>query len=181
MNKIILFNRFKSSKKLVIRKIGVDDISLIDDFCKISIECFPKFPDFLSSRGAWKHWFFNFNSIEMNLLHGLIAIKDKQPVATILFQLENTKINLWRLFHVATLPNYRGQGIADRLLDQVIEKIALFGGTRIILDVDKSLKPAIGLYRKHQFVKLGNFHSNDRENSLKSAIKILMERHIVTK
>lgn len=67
--------------------------------------------------------------------------------------------------NVAVLPQYRGQGIAKALVSKQFENEMDF----ITLEVRESNTPAISLYEKTGFEKIGirpNFYSNPTENAV---------------
>lgn len=67
--------------------------------------------------------------------------------------------------NVAVLPEYRGQGIAKALISKQLENKMEF----ITLEVRESNLPAISLYEKTGFEKIGirpNFYSNPSENAV---------------
>ena len=67
--------------------------------------------------------------------------------------------------NVAVLPQYRGQGIAKALISKQFENEMDF----ITLEVRESNTPAISLYEKTGFEKIGirpNFYSNPTENAV---------------
>lgn len=62
----------------------------------------------------------------------------------------------WQIANVAVHPDFRGQGIATRLLQTVIDHVRRFDGRSIRLQVRKS-SPAIALYQRLGFHSLGAF------------------------
>ena len=67
--------------------------------------------------------------------------------------------------NVAVLPQYRGRGIAKALISKQFENEMDF----ITLEVRESNTPAISLYEKTGFEKIGirpNFYSNPTENAV---------------
>lgn len=70
--------------------------------------------------------------------------------------------------NVAVAPEYRRQGVADKLISALIEreKDALAFMT---LEVRESNLPAISLYAKHGFIEVGkrkNYYDRPKENAL---------------
>lgn len=59
------------------------------------------------------------------------------------------------LCRIAVSDGYRRNHIAERLLDSAFEKLKKNGINRILLEVRKSNEPAIALYKKYGFKKIG--------------------------
>ena len=73
------------------------------------------------------------------------------------------------IMNVAVWPRYRRQGVADRMLDELMEQARGRGVENFTLEVRESNRPAIGLYESRGFVTEGvrkNFYDNPRENAL---------------
>lgn len=70
---------------------------------------------------------------------------------------------------VMVAPTSRRQGIADRLLEEVMKLGGELGVRDFTLEVRKGNQPAIRLYEKHGFISEGirpGFYSNPREDAL---------------
>lgn len=73
------------------------------------------------------------------------------------------------VMNVAVHPDYRGLGVADRMLQVLLEEGAAKGITEYTLEVRVSNAPAIRLYERHGFVKEGvrpGFYSKPVEDAL---------------
>ena len=81
----------------------------------------------------------------------IVILDDKYPVATARFYELNPKCVM--LGRVVVLPEYRNQGLGNRLLKEAEEWICELGYTQI--DVD-SRTVAIGFYEKNGFVIVGD-------------------------
>ncbi len=71
--------------------------------------------------------------------------------------------------NVATHPDYRKKGIGEALVKNAVELCRAEGAEYITLEVRASNAPAIRLYEKCGFVKVGerkNFYSSPRENAV---------------
>ncbi|MBO5371225.1 MAG: ribosomal protein S18-alanine N-acetyltransferase [Lachnospiraceae bacterium] len=72
------------------------------------------------------------------------------------------------IINVAVKPEYQGQGIANQLMQALLEAGESRGVSRFFLEVRVSNVPAIGLYEKHGFVKQGirkNFYDAPKEDA----------------
>ena len=72
-----------------------------------------------------------------------------------------------QITNIAVLPEYRKRGIASQLLEKIIEVCC--DVDRIILEVRESNIPAICLYEKYGFIKVGirkNFYHSPTENGI---------------
>jgi len=81
----------------------------------------------------------------------------------------------WRVDHqihinnLAVRPELRGQGLASRLLADVLAEMALSGVTHATLEVRRSNLPALQLYAKAGFVEAGvrrNYYTQPVEDAL---------------
>ena len=71
-----------------------------------------------------------------------------------------------QITNIAVLPEYRGRGIASKLLKKLIEYAE---GKSIVLEVRESNLAAISLYEKHGFKNVGvrkNFYHSPVENAI---------------
>jgi len=60
----------------------------------------------------------------------------------------------WSIGNVAVHPDYRGQGIARRLMEAAIERVRDQGGTTVLLEVHADNAPAVRLYEGLGFRRL---------------------------
>lgn len=71
--------------------------------------------------------------------------------------------------NIAVSPQFRRLGMAEKLLDRLIEMSMELAITRINLEVRESNSPAIALYEKKGFTNLGirkNFYEKPTENAI---------------
>lgn len=71
--------------------------------------------------------------------------------------------------NLAVRPELRGQGLASRLLTDVMAELAVAGATRATLEVRRSNVPALRLYAKAGFVEAGvrrNYYTQPVEDAL---------------
>jgi len=54
---------------------------------------------------------------------------------------------------MAVTPSQRGRGIGKRLLERLIERFEARGGTRLTLETNSKLAPALALYHRFGFVE----------------------------
>ena len=73
------------------------------------------------------------------------------------------------MMNLAVLPEYRKQGIGERLVNELAEHLKENGASCLVLEVRQSNEPAISLYTKLGFQQVGlrpNYYRNPRENAL---------------
>ena len=71
--------------------------------------------------------------------------------------------------HVAIAPEYRRQGIADALIDELMGRAAALNLAFVTLEARQSNSPAIALYKKHGFVPVGvrkNYYELPKEDAV---------------
>ncbi|MCR5121493.1 MAG: ribosomal protein S18-alanine N-acetyltransferase [Ruminococcus sp.] len=83
-------------------------------------------------------------------------------------------VNIWltppsaTINNIAVLPEMRGRGIADRLMDKAAEVCVSEGIEELTLEVRVTNAPAIALYEKHGLKNVGrrrDFYENPREDA----------------
>ena len=73
------------------------------------------------------------------------------------------------MMNVAVSPNYRRQGIAEKLILSLITALKEKGSHSLSLEVRASNSPALGLYEKLNFQQVGlrkNYYRNPKEDAL---------------
>ena len=73
------------------------------------------------------------------------------------------------MMNVAVHPDYRRQGIAEALVNTLVENLKKMGSHCLTLEVRASNDPAISLYEKLGFREIGrrkNYYRNPREDAL---------------
>lgn len=71
--------------------------------------------------------------------------------------------------NVAVAPEYRRQGIADALIDELMGRAAALNLAFVTLEARQSNSPAIALYKKHGFVPVGvrkNYYELPKEDAV---------------
>ena len=71
--------------------------------------------------------------------------------------------------NVAVAPEYRRQGIADALIDELTRRAAALNLAFVTLEARQSNSPAIALYKKHGFVPVGvrkNYYELPKEDAV---------------
>ena len=71
--------------------------------------------------------------------------------------------------NVAVDPDFRRQGIADALIDRLVERCLMHGLSFVTLEVRAGNEPAIALYRKHGFDPVGlrkNYYDRPKEDAV---------------
>jgi ribosomal-protein-alanine N-acetyltransferase len=71
------------------------------------------------------------------------------------FALSRTAAGEAEILSVAVAGSWRGRGIAGRLLDLHLRRLAGLGVRTVFLEVDEDNQPARRLYRRAQFVEVG--------------------------
>ena len=73
------------------------------------------------------------------------------------------------MMNVAVTGSYRRRGIAEELVNALVEELKALGSHSLTLEVRASNAPAIALYEKLGFVQTGlrkNYYRNPREDAL---------------
>ena len=73
------------------------------------------------------------------------------------------------MMNIAVHPDYRRQGLAEQLVEELCKALKLGGNTCLTLEVRASNAPAISLYEKTGFSQIGlrkNYYRNPREDAL---------------
>ena len=76
---------------------------------------------------------------------------------------------------IATHPDHRNEGIATKLLSELINRVKDLSDAQITLEVRLQNKPAISFYEKQGFVVQGtraNFYKNPTDDALLYTLKI---------
>ena len=80
-----------------------------------------------------------------------------------------TVIDETDMMNVAVHPDFRRQGIAEALVNTLVENLKQMGSRCLTLEVRASNAPAIALYEKLGFAEIGrrkNYYRNPREDAL---------------
>lgn len=137
--------------------------SHLDEICKIENMCFSS---------PWSKNSFQFGLDNPNTQSYYSAIIDNKIVGYIcIFHL----FEEGELLNIAVNPEFRGMGIAQKLMDKMFETLKTKNVSRITLEVRESNTPAISLYTKNGFVPFAvrkNYYSKPTEDG------IVMEKHI---
>ena len=73
------------------------------------------------------------------------------------------------MMNVAVSPAYRRQGIAEKLVVSLVEKLTVQNVSSLTLEVRASNEPAIALYEKLSFLQVGrrpNYYTKPKEDAL---------------
>ena len=96
----------------------------------------------------------------------LVAVEDDRVVGYIGSQ---SSIDESDVMNVAVHPDYRRKGIAEKLINHLVEELKNRGSHALLLEVRASNAPAIALYEKLGFTQVGcrkNYYHNPREDAL---------------
>lgn len=101
------------------------------------------------------------------------AIRDNRAVAYIIGRIIPPEGEIYR---IATLPEYRGRGIAYRLLDFAVKTERGRGLESLFLEVRSQNVPARALYKSYGFVEIGvrkGYYKNPTDDAI---VMMLMPR-----
>ena len=73
------------------------------------------------------------------------------------------------MMNVAVRPDYRRRGIAEALVEELVEALKMRGSHCLTLEVRASNEPAKALYEKQGFAQVGlrkNYYRNPKEDAL---------------
>ena len=73
------------------------------------------------------------------------------------------------MMNIAVAPNYRRQGVAAALVEELVRQLKANGNHCLTLEVRASNAPAIALYEKLGFAQIGrrpNYYRNPKEDAL---------------
>ena len=73
------------------------------------------------------------------------------------------------MMNVAVHPDFRRQGIGEKLVEQLVTELKSIGSHALMLEVRVSNAPAIGLYEKMGFLQVGlrkNYYRNPKEDAM---------------
>ncbi len=79
---------------------------------------------------------------------------DGRFVAGITLSQQGNDKQRWYIFNVATHPDFRGRGLARKLVSAALDHVRVRGGKRVLLDVRADNMPAYNLYRSLGFLHL---------------------------
>jgi ribosomal-protein-alanine N-acetyltransferase len=91
---------------------------------------------------------------------------EPRVIAYICFRLLADELHLFR---IAVAPQWRGRGVASRLLAECLDTAGRQGATSVLLEVRPSNRAALALYRKFGFEVIAvrpNYYPESREDAL---------------
>lgn len=100
------------------------------------------------------------------LSYWLVAVEGSQLVGYVGSQ---TVLDGADMMNIAVDPDYRRQGVAERLIEKLIQGVSAKGAICLALEVRVSNAPAIALYQKLGFAQVGrrpNYYHNPKEDAL---------------
>jgi putative acetyltransferase len=109
----------------------------------------------LAERDGSEHSFYaQYNKVDM-IRHVVIAYEGEQAVSCgAIKEFEPGVMEVKRMY---TLPEYRGKGIADRILSELEKWAAELGCERCVLETGKRQPEAIALYTKSGYQIIPNY------------------------
>ena len=96
----------------------------------------------------------------------LVALEDHRVVGYVGSQ---TVLGETDMMNIAVHPEYRRQGIANRLILDLIQGLSERGSHSLMLEVRISNEPAISVYHNLGFIEVGirkNYYRNPKEDAL---------------
>ena len=106
------------------------------------------------------------SELDNNLAFWLVAVEGETVAGYIGSQ---TVMEETDMMNVAVHPVFRRQGIAEALVNGLVEHLKAMGSRCLTLEVRASNAPAIALYEKLGFTEIGrrkNYYRNPREDAL---------------
>ena len=106
------------------------------------------------------------SELENKLAFWLVAVEGNRVAGYIGSQ---TVMDETDMMNVAVHPDFRRQGIAEALVNGLVEHLKTMGSHCLTLEVRASNAPAIALYEKLGFHEIGrrkNYYRNPREDAL---------------
>ncbi len=107
------------------------------------------------------------DELKSNIAHYLVATDDEKNVVGY--------VGMWKILdeghitNVAVSPNYRRQGIGERLICELINNAKRLELSMLTLEVRKSNVPAQNLYSKYNFKEVGirkRYYSDTNEDAI---------------
>ena len=96
----------------------------------------------------------------------LVAVEDDRVAGYVGSQ---TVCDETDMMNVAVHPDFRRQGIGEKLVEQLVTELKGIGSHALMLEVRASNGPAIGLYEKMGFQQVGlrkNYYRDPKEDAL---------------
>ena len=106
------------------------------------------------------------SELDNNLAFWLVAVEGETVAGYFGSQ---TVMEETDMMNVAVHPDFRRQGIAEALVNGLVEHLKAMGSRCLTLEVRASNAPAIALYEKLGFTEIGrrkNYYRNPREDAL---------------
>lgn len=106
------------------------------------------------------------SELNNSLSYWLVAVEGERVAGYVGSQ---TVIDETDMMNIAVHPDFRRQGIAEALVEALVDKLKEKGSRCLTLEVRESNLPAITLYEKLGFTQIGlrkNYYRNPRENAL---------------
>lgn len=79
---------------------------------------------------------------------------DNNVVAGVCALVFHSNENIWEMSKLSVCPEYRRNGIAERLVDAIIETAKSKGARELFLDTSRKLEAAVRLYHKKGFTEI---------------------------
>ena len=107
----------------------------------------------------------------LNILssEGAMCYTAKKDGKVIAYIVGRTVIPEGEIYRIATLPEYRGRGVAYRLLDFAVKTERGSGLESLFLEVRKNNLPARALYASYGFTEIGirkNYYKNPTDDAI---------------
>ena len=103
----------------------------------------------------------------------LVALDvDSNVVAGVCALVFHSQENIWEMSKLSVSPQYRRNGIAERLVDEIIKTAKSKSAKKLFLDTNVKLEAAVRLYRRKGFIEIPLENSHYQRTDLQM-VKIL--------
>ncbi len=113
-----------------------------------------------------------FEALSFGFGTGFVWVEEGEVVANASVQRNFTRRDTWMIGNVATRADLRNRGIGRAVVEACIQHAARKGARTLALQVDAHNKPALHLYEKAGFVRVGEVTHYLRPNARQSEIEM---------
>ena len=131
---------------MIVKANNINDCNVCDEFLTLLIQDERKFDNTIDENFVVSNYFINMLNGQ-NIL--LLYKKGNTPIGYIFAKKINDKYLIDGLYIDI---NFRNNGIATKLIKEIIREIYLFGDYEIFLNVLKKNKVAVNLYKNNGFI-----------------------------
>ena len=103
----------------------------------------------------------------------LVALDaDSNVVAGVCALVFHSQENIWEMSKLSVRPQYRHNGIAERLVDAIIKTAKSKGAEKLFLDTSVKLEAAVRLYRRKGFIEIPLRNSHYQRTDIQMMIEL---------